>query len=78
MTQPSQNVTEAYLLGIKDARETLNYDIARGETDVTELARQMIATIEANLRQGFGGEMRQFMLGGRDFWRNQVKKHAKV
>jgi hypothetical protein len=70
-------MNDAYLLGISEGRDFLNFELANGETDVAELARQMIDTIERNLARGFGGEMRQHMLGERDFWRNQLKKFGR-
>lgn len=65
-------VSAAYLLGIRDERQLLNAEKAKGE-DLAILARDMLANIEATLREGFGGEMAQYMRGGRDFWRNQIR-----
>lgn len=76
MTDTQQTYSQAYLLGISEGRELLKFEQSRGETDIAGLARAMIDTITRNLARGFGGEMRQFMLGERDFWRNQLKKYG--
>ena len=68
-----KTVSAAYLLGIRDERQLLNEAKARGELD-RGFAREILANIEATLRQGFSGEMAQYMRGGRDFWRNQIKR----
>jgi hypothetical protein len=65
-------VTAAYVMGIVDERQMLNAEKAKGPIDAS-FARDMLANIEATLRQGFSGEMAEYMRGGRDFWRNQVK-----
>lgn len=70
-----QTVTQAYLLGIRDEREMLKSAIRHGERDLQRLSREMLANIELTRAQGFSGEMADYMRGGRDFWRNQLKKH---
>ena len=65
-------VHAAYLMALRDERETLNDMKARGENVAIE-ARAMLATCEACLKQGFGGDMLEYMRGSRDFWRNQIK-----
>lgn len=69
----TQTVTEAYLMGIRDERQILKAEIAAGETDLLGFSRSMLASVEATRKQGFGGEMAEYMKGSRDFWRNQVK-----
>lgn len=69
----TQTVSEAYLLGVKDERALLNESKARGEFDLA-MAQGMLATIEACLKRGFSADMGDYMRGGRDFWRLQVKK----
>lgn len=61
-----KTVSEAYILGIKDARETLKAfpDIC-AKTEIEGNARLM--------RQ-HSDDMKQFFKGARDFWRNQAKK----
>lgn len=67
-----KTVSQAYLLGICDERQILNAEKAKRE-DLTQLARDMLANIERTLRQGFSGEMAEYMRGGRDFWRLQLR-----
>lgn len=71
-----KTVSEAYLLGIRDEREILNAEKASGERDLAALAREMHESCDRTLRQGFSGEMGDYMRGGRDFWRNQIKIHS--
>lgn len=66
-------VSEAYLLGIKDERALMNETKARGELDLA-MAKGMLATIEACLARGFAADMGDYMRGGRDFWRLQIKR----
>lgn len=70
-----KTVTQAYLLGIRDEREMLNHCIRHGDTDLLTLSREMLENIDLTRKQGFSGEMAEYMRGGRDFWRNQLKKH---
>lgn len=68
----SAPVSQAYLLGIREGRallRTLQRDgIANGDT-----FRAALANAQAQLRQGFAGEMRDALRGERDFWRAQVR-----
>lgn len=69
-----KTVSQAYLLGVRDERQMLNAEKTKGEQDLPQLARDMLANIESTLRQGFSGEMAEYMRGGRDFWRHQIKR----
>lgn len=68
-----QTVSEAYVLGIRDERQLLNEAKARGEYD-RDFALAVLDSVRQTMRQGFSGEMRDYMRGSRDFWANQIKK----
>ena len=72
----TKTVTDTYLMAITDERAVLKQAIADGETDLAQLARDMLANIEATYARGWSGEMAEYMRGSRDFWRNQAKKYA--
>jgi hypothetical protein len=67
-----KTVSAAYLMGIRDERQLLSEAKARGELDAGFM-REILANIESTLRQGFSSEMADYMRGGRDFWRNQIR-----
>lgn len=71
----TQTVTESYLLGVRDERALLSDVKKRGEYDAT-FARDALANIESTMRKGFAGDMREYFRGGRDFWRNQMKREG--
>ena len=73
MTAPLKTVSQAYLLGISDGRETLKLFQQQGMADLATFKAEL-ANCEAMMRQGFAGDMRDCFKGERDFWRNQVKR----
>lgn len=64
-------VTEAYLLGIKEGRNHLN-NFPELINDIETM--QTIAYSSTVLAKNSSGEMKEFHKGDRDFWRNQIKK----
>jgi len=74
MAKTKDIVHEAYLMALCDERALLKQAIADGES-LPELARDMLANIEATYARGWAGNMAHYMRGSRDFWKNQVKLH---
>jgi hypothetical protein len=70
----TQTVSQAYLDGILEGRDFKRHCIASGDTIDRAFIAEHIAAIERTMAQGFGGAMRDFMRGERDFWRNQMAK----
>lgn len=62
----NQIISESYLLGIKDGRETLNY--------FPDLCPKTEYEGSARLMASHSGDMKEFFKGQRDFWKNQIKK----
>jgi hypothetical protein len=71
-----KTVSHAYLLGLRDERQLLKAEQAKGLQCLAGFAREILTNIESTLRQGFSGEMAEYMRGGRDFWRQQLKTEA--
>lgn len=67
-------VSAAYLLGIREGREILNFNRADFDANPLQFSREMLASVNSVRRQGFAGDMAEFMKGERDFWRNQISK----
>jgi hypothetical protein len=73
MTMTNKTVSQAYLLGIDEGRDFMRHCVEAGDTIDRAFIADHIDTIERTMAQGFGGEMRDFMRGERDFWRNKLK-----
>jgi hypothetical protein len=59
-------VTQAYLMGICEGREFLKrFPDSDSQHEYEACCR--------TLREGFSGEMAEFMRGERDFWKNRIK-----
>lgn len=69
----TKTVTGAYVMGVRDEREFFN-SLAPSERIAD--AKLYLDNIERTLGEGFSGEMAEYMRGGRDFWRNQIRKHS--
>ena len=70
---PNQTtVTESYLMGIKDERAFMNECKARGDT-IDDLMQYALAIAGRAYARGFSGDILEYMKGGCDFWRNQLK-----
>jgi hypothetical protein len=65
-----QTYTQAYLLGIREGRETLQRFVVDGIADPATM-RAHLANCSA---KGLSGEMAEFTRGERDFFRNQLAK----
>ena len=72
----TKTVSSTYLMALTNGRAVLKQAIADGETDLAQLARDMLANIETTYARGWSGEMAEYMRGSRDFWLNQVNKYA--
>ena len=60
-------VSEAYLLGIREGREFLKrFPDSNPRHEYEACCR--------TLREGFSGDMAEFMRGERDFWKNRIKR----
>lgn len=68
----NQTVSQAYLDGILEGRDFMRHCVEAGDTIDRAFIADHIDTIERTMR-GFSGEMRDFMRGERDFWRNKLK-----
>ncbi len=67
-----QQVSEAYLLGIREGRQLLSAVMASDPGD-PGFWREYMASL-ARPMPGFSGDMAQFIKGQRDFARNWLKK----
>ena len=68
-----KTITQAYLRGIREGRETLQQFERDGIANL-ETARAALANCKELLGMGFADEMRDSFRGERDFWKNQIKK----
>lgn len=65
-----QTVTQAYLLGIREGRETLAMFQREGMADCATIRAHL-----ANCRaKGFSGDMAEFTRGERDFFARQLAR----
>ena len=71
----TNTVTAAYLLGVKEGRESLRFMVANG-VDRAEYLASVTANLKELLAQGYGGEARESLRGQIDFARNQVRVGA--
>lgn len=73
-----QQVTDSYLLGIKEGRALYREIRVRhglvSREDMRALAQLFEANCTANLARGFARELADVFRGERDFWRGQIKK----
>lgn len=66
-------VSAAYIDGIRDERALLRQMQAAGE-DVSSMAPEILRNIESTLKGFTSGPVAESLRGGRDFWRNQIRK----
>ena len=76
----NKTVTEEYLMGITDARQSLRkvqsgQDATYSASEVGEFVREELAGIERTIK-GFPAStpVGQMLRGERDFYRNQIKR----
>lgn len=71
MTKNNQTVSDAYLMGIREARAIFNDFVLDNVMLTEELIASLIQT-EVELVRDFAGT--EMYRGSRDFWKNQLKK----
>jgi len=64
-------VTDEYLMGIRDGREYLK----KFQPDLFDM-HMLLANIDMTLRQRLGREVSDHLRGERDFWKHQIKKSS--
>lgn len=69
-----QQVSQSYLLGIREGRATLRSLEAQGIKVDRAQALQVLANVKECLAMGFSGELRDHMRGERDFWARQCAR----
>lgn len=69
-----QQVTDSYILGIKEGRALYREIRAQHRLVTREDMRAFEANCTANLARGFARELADVFRGERDFWRGQIKK----
>jgi type VI protein secretion system component VasF len=72
-----QTVTQAYVMGITDAR-ALWRQFERDGIANLETARDALKNCEDCLAMGFAGDVREMLKGERDFFRQRVKLMAET
>lgn len=68
----SNNVTQEYLDGIREARSLLKSIRDRGEKVTRADAKRFMDNCSENLKRGFDKPLADMFRGERDFWKNQI------